>query len=239
MTNTSTSHRGFWILGISLIIGLALFGVQVGRAVKVGRAFDRFLSVRGLSEREVKATLVIWPIRFSVIAEDLASLRTEMESSRIKVSAYLTESGISSNEIAHGLPTVIDREDQRLQDNRPGMARYRGFVTLVVRSTNVDLAKKALQGADILLQRDVAYLGSDGGMVEFVFNGLSEIKPDMIREATANARAAAEKFAQDSNSKVGAIRKATQGMVEIEDRDAASPELKRVRVVTTVEFFLE
>ena len=232
--------RSFVVLGLSLIIGLGVFGFQIGRAVRLGREFDRYLSVKGLSEREVKATLVIWPIRFAVTAQDLGALKSAMETNRAQVLAFLAERGIEAKEVSLGLPMVQDREDERIQSNRPALARYRGVVPLVVRSTNVDVVKKAIQGADALLEKGISLVGSEmGDRTEFVFNAVNEIKPDMIREATANARAAAEKFAQDSKSKVGRIRKATQGALEIEDRDAASPEKKVLRVVTTVDFFLE
>jgi hypothetical protein len=204
----------------------------------MGREFDRYLTVKGLSEREVKATLVIWPIRFSVTAEDLGALKTAMETQRTLVSAFLQEQGIQPAEITQGLPAVNDREDERIQSNRPNLARYRGVVTMVVRSANVDTVKKAIQAADVLLEKGVT-LAESGEQVNFVFNAVNDVKPDMIKEATANARAGAEKFAQDSKSKVGRIRKATQGALEIEDRDAASPEKKVLRVVTTVDFFLE
>jgi len=234
------THRAFLILGLSLIIGLVAFGAQLGHAVKRGREFDRYLSVKGLSEREVKATLVIWPIRFSVFADDLGMLKNAMEKSRLVAISFLNENGIDAGEIAQGLPEVSDREDERIQSNRPSLARYRGIVTLVVRSPKVDIVKKAIQGADDLLEKGVTLVGNESAnRTEFIFNAVNAIKPDMIREATANARAAAEKFAQDSRSKVGPIRKATQGTIEIEDRDAASPELKVIRVVTTVDFFLE
>ncbi len=232
--------RSFLVLGLSLVAGLAIFGAQIGRAVKAGREFDRYLAVKGLSEREVKATLVIWPIRFSVAAEDLGALKTAMEKNRALVLSFLQESGIDSKEITQGLPIVSDREDERIQANRPSLARYRGVVTLVVRSPNVDVVKKAIQGADVLLEKGVALAGNESSdRIEFIFNAVNDIKPDMIKEATANARVAAEKFAQDSESKVGRIRKATQGALEIEDRDAASPEKKVLRVVTTVDFFLD
>jgi hypothetical protein len=232
--------RSFLVLGLSLVVGLAIFGVQIGRAVRMGREFDRYLAVKGLSEREVKATLVIWPIRFSVTAEGLGALKTAMEANRAVVLSFLQEAGIDSKEITQGLPIVSDREDERIQANRPSLARYRGVVTLVVRSSNVDVVKKAIQGADALLEKGVTLAGNEAGdRIEFIFNAVNEIKPDMIKEATANARAAAEKFAQDSKSKVGRIRKATQGALEIEDRDVASPERKVLRVVTTVDFFLE
>ena len=232
--------RSFLVLGLSLVLGLTIFGFQIGRAVRTGREFDRYLAVKGLSEREVKATLVIWPIRFSVAAEDLAALKKAMETNRALVLSFLQERGTESKEIIQGLPVVTDREDERIQANRPSLARYRGVVTLVVRSPNVDVAKKAIQGADALLEKGVTLIGNEAGdRIEFIFNAVNDIKPDMIKEATANARAAAEKFAQDSKSKVGRIRKATQGALEIEDRDAASPERKVLRVVTTVDFFLE
>ena len=233
------TFRSFFVLGISLIIGLSIFGVQIRHAVKTGREFDRYLAVRGLSEREVKATLVIWPIRFSVAAEDLATLKKEMESHRALVLSFLQDSGIDSKEVTQGLPVIADREDERIQANRPSLPRYRAVVTLAVRSSNVDVVKKAIQNADTLLEKGVTLAGNEAGKIDFIFDGVNDIKPDMIKEATASARAAAQKFAQDSKSKVGRIRKATQGALEIEDRDAATPEKKILRVVTTVDFFLD
>ena len=104
----------------------------------------------------------------------------------------------------------------------------------------MDVVKKAIQKADTLLEKGVTLIAEDGAeKTQFIFDAVNDVKPDMIREATANARMAAEKFALDSKSKVGRIRKASQGALEIEDRDAASPEKKVLRVVTTVDFFLE
>ena len=231
--------RSFLALGLSLIVGLAIFGAQIGRAVRTGREFDRYLSVKGLAEREMKATLVIWPIRFSVLADDLGALKAGMEKNRALVLAYLQQNGIDPKEITQGLPEVNDREDEKIHANRPALPRYQGIVTLAVRSTEVDVVKKAILGADALLAQGVALIGNQSGQVQFLFTALNDIKPGMIKEATANARASAEKFAQDSQSKVGRIRKATQGVIEIEDRDLASPERKIIRVVTSIDFFLE
>ncbi len=228
--------RPFLALGLCLALGLAVFGVQVGRAVKLGREFDRYLSVKGLSEKEEKANLAIWPIHFSVSAEDLGQLKENMESSRQIVLDFLKEHGFDSKEITFGLPTVNDRIDERTR--KSNLVRYRGTVTLVVRSSNVDTVKKAIQEADGMLSKGVT-LEEGQERVEFIFNALNEVKPGMIKDATANARAAAEKFALDSHATVGRIRHAAQGEFEIENRDAASPEWKRLRVVTTVDFFLE
>ena len=234
------STRSVVILGLSLIIGLGLFGFQFVRAVKKGREFDRYLTVRGLSEREVKATLAIWPIRFSVNADDLLKLKSAMERDRGLVMAFLQDSGINSKDVTLGLPTISDRLEERTDDKKPVLSRYKGVVTIVVRSTDVDVVKKAIQQVETLLDKGVALTGNEyGEQPEFLFTEINQIKPDMIQEATANARASAEKFAQDSKTKVGAIRRATQGAVEIEDRDKASPEKKIIRVVTTVDFFVE
>ena len=234
------STRSVVILGLSLIIGLGLFGFQVVRAVKKGREFDRYLTVRGLSEREVKATLAIWPIRFSVNADDLLKLKSAMERDRGLVMAFLQDSGINSKDVTLGLPTISDRLEERTDDKKPVLSRYKGVVTIVVRSTDVDVVKKAIQQVETLLDKGVALTGNEyGEQPEFLFTEINQIKPGMIEEATANARASAEKFAQASKTKVGAIRRATQGAVEIEDRDKASPEKKIIRVVTTVDFFVE
>src|SRR5215471_19405455 len=214
--------RPFLILGLALIVGLATFGAQVSHAVKRGREFDRYLSVKGLSEREVRATLAIWPVRFYVSAEDLNGLKSAMEAGRMLVVSFLKENGIDEADIALGLPIVSDRADERIQANRPALTRYRALVTLVVRSSKVELVKKAIQRADTLLERGVTLVGDPNDKAEFIFDAVNQIKPDMIKQATANARVAAEKFALDSNSKVGHIRKATQGTIEIEDRDIAS-----------------
>lgn len=231
--------RSFAVLGILLAAGLAVFGIQVGRAVQRGRDFDRYLTVKGLSEREVKADLAIWPIRCEVAAEDLTALKAEMERARTLVRAYLTEQGINADEIAHGLPTISDRADERIQSGHEELTRYKAVVVLVVRSAKVDVVKKAIQGADSLLGSGVALVRNEyGEKPEFLFTDLGAVKPAMIAEATANARTAAEKFAQDSRAQVGTIRRAYQGVMEIEDRDAATPEIKTVRIVTTVDFFL-
>jgi hypothetical protein len=221
------TSRSFAILGILLAAGLGLFGVQIGQAVKRGREFDRYLTVRGLSEREVKATLAIWPVRFAVTAEDLPSLQNTMESSRATVEAFLTEHEISATEISIGLPVVLDRADDRYGPERPHLPRYKAVATLVVRSANVDRVKRAIQHAGQLLEKGISLTaGEHGDRTEFLFDGINAIKPSMIQEATANARVAAAKFAEDSKARVGAIRRASQGALEIEDRDVASPERK-------------
>ena len=111
---------------------------------------------------------------------------------------------------------------------------------MVVRSRNVDVVKQAIIHCDSLIPSGILiHPSSYNNVTEFIFDGLNDVKPAMIAEATANARAAAEKFARDSNAQVGEIRKASQGIFEIEDRDDATPEVKVVRVVTSIDFFIK
>lgn len=236
-----TNSRPFAILGLLLAAGLAIFGHQVRRAVQAGREFDRFLTVKGLSEREVKATLAIWPLRVAVTANDLPSLKSAVEKGRDEVLAYLSDHKIPAQEVTFGLPAITDREEERRTEaQRSTLPRYKAILTLVVRSSKVDIVKEAIQHADSLLEKGITLASNEfSDRTAFLFEGINAVKPDMIREATANARVAAEKFAQDSKAHVGAIRRASQGALEIEERDVASPERKVLRVVTTVEFFLK
>ncbi|OQX11312.1 MAG: hypothetical protein BWK76_19335 [Desulfobulbaceae bacterium A2] len=236
-----TTTRSFAVLGLLLAAGLWLFGMQVGSAVKKARDFDRYFTVRGLSERHVKATLVVWPIKYAVVADDLPGLKKRMEWAKGVVLEYLSRHDISEAEMGFGLPQITDRLDSHRGEEPLRVERYQALVTMVVRSRNIDAIKRALQGADSLISSGIPLIGSEyeGESVKFSFDAVNELKPQMIEEATASARLAAQQFAQDSRAKVGAIRKATQGVVDIQDRDPASPELKVVRVVTTVEFFIE
>ena len=247
------SSRPFIYLGALLALGFALLGYGVVQAVQRGREFDRYLTVRGASEREVKATLAIWPLRFAVTAGDLPTLKERMEQARATVIDYLKGQGISEAEVSLGLPTISDRHELGDYGQNPNLnlPRYRATLALVVRSRAVDTVKTAIQKVDQLLTQGVTLAGGDySDRPEFSYDGLNEVKPEMIAEATANARQSAEKFAADSQSHVGGIRKATQGVVDLYDRDAdrldksparvsRSPEIKVLRVVTTVEFFLE
>ena len=170
--------RSFAVLGLLLAAGLLLFGVQIRYAVVKGREFDRYLSVRGLSEREVKANLAIWPVRFATYADDLAGLRKSMESDRTVVVAYLGDYGITGEQVAMGLPTVADREDERRESKREILPRYKGIVTIVVRSSQVDQVKAAIQHADALLSKGIAFVDvEEPYQPQFLFTDVNSIKP--------------------------------------------------------------
>ena len=243
MNESSSRPAAAFILGIFLAIGLALAGFFVARAVESAKRFERFVTVKGLSEREVPADLAIWPIRFNVAANDLRSLQEQITKSRETVRQFLTTAGFKDDEISTSPPQIADSEtapSSDSEDKKPPKFRYSATVTALLRSARAEEVRKAMEKSDQLVQNGVALAGGEySSRAEFIFTGINAIKPAMIEEATVNARKGAEQFAKDSNSKVGTIRHATQGAVEINDRDSSSPHRKIVRIVTTVDYFLQ
>ncbi len=226
----------------ALIIALGLFlaGLAVGGGFFLGRSEARYVTVKGLAEREVDADLAIWPITFRIAGDDLALLQEEIDGDRRKVTDFLREAGFDTGEISYSAPKLIDTKTERMYQQQAGpQERYIANVTVTTRSEHVALVKKTMEESARLVGRGVAISAQNWETpTEFLFTSLNDIKPAMIEEATKNARKAAEKFAQDSGSEVGKIRRASQGYFSISERDRNSPDKKVVRVVTTVDYFL-
>jgi hypothetical protein len=235
----SRSVAAAGVLGLLAAAGLAAGGYLVGLGVGRVRAQDRTVSVKGFAERELAANLAIWPIVFNAAGNDLAGVQSKLDADADTVARFLSERGFQAGQITRSAPRVTDFEAQgSYQENRP-VHRYGAEATLTLRTDNVEGVKAAMQASAELVKRGVALLRSYEDQPLFLYTELNAIKPEMIAEATRDARRAAEQFAQDSGSRVGSIRSAQQGYFSIEDRDAHSPEWKRVRVVTTLEYFLE
>jgi uncharacterized protein len=226
------------VLGFSVALGLTAGGYLIGRAVRDVRAADRYVTVKGFAEREVAADLVVWPIAFNTTGNDLALLQDKLESSAKKVGAYLEARGFSSQECSLSSPRVTDFEAQGFRGPDRPASRYVAEATLTLRSSKVSAAREAMQHSGELIKEGVALVRNYEQNTTYLYTALDKIKPEMIAEATKDARRAAERFAVDSGSHVGAIRNAQQGYFNIEDRDPFSPEFKKVRVVTTVQYFL-
>ncbi len=227
------------VLGIALVIGMVGGGHMIGRGLFAARAADRYVTVKGLAEREVKANLAMWPIVFNATGNDLASVQASLDASAKKIAAFLQARGFPATDYTVSSPRVTDREAQegRARADRP-IDRYVAEQTVTLRSPRVEAVKGAIQRSGDLIREGVALVRSYEYNTTFLYTALDEIKPAMIAEATRDARKAAEQFARDSNSRVGGIRNAQQGYFDIQDRDAFSPEFKKVRVVTTVQYFL-
>ena len=220
-----------------LALGIALAGFLVGQALVEARSSQRAVSVRGLAEREVPANLALWPIVFTVTSDELVDLQRKADEGVAKVRAFLADD-FPPAQISVSAPRVQDREAQGMRNNGGRMDRYSAEVTVTVRTDRIDVAKKAIERSGELVKQGVAVIRSYEYNTQYLFTNLEKIKPEMIAEATKDARRAAEQFAQDSGSEVGAIRNAQQGLFSIEDRDQFSPEFKKVRVVTTVDYYL-
>jgi len=219
--------------------GLAAGGWFVGSGIRYFKDAERYVSVKGLAEREVPANLAIWPIVYTVSGNDLSELQLRLEADGRKVADYLRAQGFADAEFSVAAPRVTDNAPQGGVDGRAPRERYQVETTTILRTGRVAEARAAMERSGALVKEGVRVVRSWEYNTQYFFTGLDEIKPAMIAEATADARRAAEKFAQDSGARLGGIRRAQQGYFSIEDRDPFSPEHKKIRVVTSIDYRLE
>ena len=239
MNNTSKiSTSAAAILGISIGLGIIIGSIFLANAIFEARATERYVTVKGLAEREVDADMAIWPVTFKDVGNDLIELQKMVETRRNVITDFLIEKGFSIENISYSAPRITDVQADYYGNNKPSF-RYRIQSTVTLRTSKVQLVKESMEASGELVRKGIVLADNWENRTSFTFTGLNNIKPEMIREATINAREAASTFAEDSGSKVGKIRKATQGYFTINDRDQNSPDKKIVRVVTTMEFFLE
>ena len=196
--------------GLCIGIGLIVMGCLLSHGIITVKDRDRIVTVKGLAEREVKADRVIWPLVFKEIGNDMTSIYNAVNKKNEIVCDFLKNNGINDNEISIAAPQIIDKVRELI-------------------SRQVDLLKQGVA----IIDGDYRYT------TQYSFTGLNDIKPEMIEEATVAARLAAEKFAKDSDSKLGKIRRANQGQFVISNRDENTPYIKEVRVVTTIDYYLK
>ncbi|MDE7377326.1 MAG: SIMPL domain-containing protein [Muribaculaceae bacterium] len=228
------------IISAALVaIGLLALGLCIRSGVKSFSTNSRVVSVRGLSEREVKANKVTWPIVYKILGNDLNTVYNQMESSNSTIVEYLTSNGVAKDEIMIEAPSLTDAQANQYTSDRAAY-RYVATVVLTVTSNDVDKVVDLINRQGELLKKGITL--AEGGwsyQTIFEYTALNDIKPDMIAEATRNARDAAQKFADDSGSRLGKIKSAQQGQFSIEDRDPYTPSIKNVRVVTYIDYIIE
>lgn len=245
------THRTWIYASAILAAGLIVGGWILGREIRDVRLADRYVTVRGLAERNVKADLAIWHLPFVETGNDLKATFAKSEQDQAAVLDFLATQGIPKADINLGQPAVVDRTANQFSAQNSAAARFIVQREITVRSKGVDQVSAAVQKTSDLVARGVVLSTGTGygpsSGVSYLFTDLNSIKPAMITEATRNARAAAERFAADSESKVGTIRLASQGLFTITDADApetggngglTSGITKKVRVVTTIEYYL-
>ncbi len=233
--------KNYRLEAIILALGTLLLGVCIYLGLAAFASKDRVVSVRGLAEREVKADHVIWPITYKTTGNDLQAIYANLNSVTPRIEAFLTANGVKRADISVGAPQIVDLRAERYSSAEDAARdRYNVTTVITVSSAQVDLVRGLMSRMGELLKQGIAISAGDyGSQVQYEFTSLNKVKPQMIEEATKNAREAAVKFANDSESKLGKIKSASQGLFTIDDRDQYTPYVKKVRVVTSVDFFLE
>ncbi|MTI14984.1 SIMPL domain-containing protein [Sansalvadorimonas verongulae] len=227
------------VLGICFVVGIAIGGQKLADGIVQFKSLNRSVVVKGLSEQEVPADTAIWPIRFKEANNKLNSLINSIDEKNQQVIVFLTAKGFSREDISINPPSITDNEANNYVDSDKIRYRYTADSVVTVYTRDVARVRAAMKDLGELGRQGIAFSTDDyNARTEFLFTGLNNLKPKMIEEATQKAREVAEKFAKDSKSKLGKIKSARQGVFQINDRDRNTPYIKRVRVISTVEYYL-
>lgn len=234
------NKKCFWkkhlIPSIAIIIGFALLGYFISSGLKSIANQDQYVTVKGLAEREVMANKVVWPLPYKCVSNDMNQLYKEVERNSRTITAFLNDNGITDEEIVVSVPVVTDRLAQSYTPDNIKY-RYQAEAVITVTSSKVEKIIELMKQQITLLEQGVVVGSEYGYETRFEFTDLNSIKPEMVEEATRNARAVAQKFANDSGSELGKIKQASQGQFSISS-DETTPQIKNIRVVTTVKYSL-
>lgn len=234
-----SSKASALIVGVFLFLGLTSLGYLLGSSAIKFKEYERTVTVKGLSEREYKADIVIWPIQFTEAGNNLQELYGSLETSTEKIRTFLEKNGINPEEITFTTPSITDKSAQQYGNQPRAEFRYTAIQTVTVYSQTIESVRKVMGSLSALGKKGIVFTGGNyQSQTEYIFTRLNKVKPEMIEEATRKAREVAEKFASDSKSRLGKIRRASQGQFSINDRDKNNPHIKKVRVVSTVEYYL-
>lgn len=233
------SRTSAFIIGAFIFLGMTSLGYLLSNAVIQFKEYERTVTAKGLSEREYEADIVIWPIQFTQAGNDLVELYNSIDSNTFEIKAFLLSKGIEPEDISFSSPAITDRAAQQFVRDAKVKFRYTALQTVTVYSKNVNDVRKIMGTLSELGRKGIVFIGDNyQTQQEYIFTRLNHVKPEMIEESTRNARKVAEKFAADSESKLGKIKRASQGQFSINPRDKNNPHIKKVRVVSTVEYYL-
>lgn len=228
------------ISSIIIAAALVIAGLALRSGIVTFKDRDCQVSVKGLCEKEVKANKVTWPLVYKEIGSDPTAMYSTMEQKNQQIVKFLKAGGLTDEEISVNPPSITDRQADNY-GNEMLSYRYKATSVITVTSQNVDRVRTLMRKQTELMKQGIALVSEEYGenKVVYEFTGLNDIKPQMVEEATKNARQTAEKFAADSGSRLGKISHASQGQFSIEDRDATTPYIKNVRVVVTMDYQLD
>ena len=232
--NNSCNKSG---IGIFVMVGLIALGLLISKGLVSIANQDQYVTVKGLAERDVRANKVVWPLPYKCVSNDIQKLYDEIEKNSNAILSFLKNGGITDGEITLTAPAVTDRLAQSYVPENIKF-RYQAEAVITVVSPQVEKVIE-LMGRQVELMKEGVIISNEYNyQTQFEYTALNDIKPEMIEEATRNARAVAQKFAEDSDSKLGKIRQASQGQFTISS-DETTPQIKNIRVVTTVKYALE
>lgn len=220
---------------VVLALGLSLSGYFIYQGISKYSEKDRCVTVKGLSEREVLANRVTWPMSIELQGNNLDELLTSLSMKKDTVLEFLKENGLNDKELTVSSPNITDRND--FEDRKKYKERYAVTVDITVNSSKVEKVLELKNQEMDLLKKGVR-ISSEEYRTEYDYVGLSDLKPEMVEEATKGARAVALKFAEDAGCELGSIRDATQGQFSI-DAEYYRPQYKQIRVVTTISYYLK
>lgn len=230
--------KSAFILGGFIFLGLAFLGFFIGSSAIKFKEYERTVIVKGLSEKECPADTALWPIHFSAADNDLTELYESIEKDANEIIDFLKANGFEKQEINKSPPGIIDKLAQGYEKSKIEF-RYYATQTVTVYSNKIESVRSTMNKLAELGKKGIALTaGGYQNTTEYLFTRLNEIKPSMVEEATTKAREVAEKFAKNSNSKLGKIKTARQGQFSIKNRDKNNPHIKKVRVVSTIEYYL-
>ena len=225
---------------VFLSIALILGGDSIGSAIKSFKKLDHKVTVKGLSEREVHANKVTWPLIYKELGNDPSAMYELIGQKNQKVVSFLKKGGLSDDEISVNPPTISDRQADNY-GNEIMNFRYKAKCVITVTSTDIDKVRQLMRRQSDLMKQGIAIVSEEYGdnSIQYEYTGLTDIKSEMVSEAMKNARKTAEQFANDADTHLNGIISASQGQFSIEDRDANTPHIKKVRVVNTVEYSIK
>jgi len=226
-------------LALGVFLGLTALGWLIASAAIDVKEYERSVTVKGLAEEEFTADVVIWPIQFTLASNNLPSLYQDIDTNTGTIISFLTDQGIERQDITIGTPAITDKSAQQYGNQNRAEFRYTGMQTVTVYSDAIDTVREVMGKLSELGKQGIVLTGNNyQSQTEYLFTRLNEVKPAMIEDATRKAREVAEKFAEDSDSRLGKIRRASQGQFSISPRDNNTPHIKKVRVVSTIEYYL-
>jgi len=236
-----------WIPAALISIGVAVSGWYIGKGIEGFRKADRYLTIKGLAEQDVKSDYAVWVLTFRRASSNYDELQQALMNDRQAVVEFLRDQGFSANEIEPMSLQITDLMAREYGQQDGLTFRYTGQGSVAVRTSNVDQVAKVANSLDPLVREGVQLSsdGPNGGAPRYLLRGFNDLKPKLLEQAVRNAAEQAEKFAADAGAKLGQLRQANQGSIQILDDDGSSDYSsdmtigKRLRVVSTFVYSLD